>query len=1153
MTRFGFFYFLLKIEMSQNNLQTPIFFQPNAKRWKRARRLTFFVFGIIALLIAVFSISLFITPSLPSFSIRAKTIIAQNNEAPVTTSAVEPNASSEYAGNSPITPQTAHPKTIGFYVNYDDTSYASLKRNINQLDWFAPEWIRLQDGDQPLVLDFDQRAFDLIHKEKPDMPILPLVQNYKDEVWNPQILARAVSDDNSRQKLVNSLLQTVTDNKFAGITVDLEEVPKASQANLFTFMKQLYAAFHAKGLMVAEAVPFDDPAWNYKAYADFSDYLMLMAYDEHWSTGAAGAIASQNWFDGILAKRMAELDPQKTIVCLGNYGYDWSSKKKEADEVSFQEAVLAARDSDAKINFDPVSRNANFSYDEEDGSHHTVWFLDAMSAYNEIKTAQKYKPFGYALWRLGSEDPSLWDVFSGAKTAAPQTADLKTINFGYDIDFEGTGEILQVAAEPQSGSRTFDFDAAGSIKSENYTAIPSSYVIQRTGDHPGMVALTFDDGPDPAWTPKILDALEQEKVPATFFVVGSYGQENPDLLKRIVNEGHDIGNHSFTHPNLGEVPETVTEVELNATQRLIESTTGHSTTLFRAPYFGDAEPQTPDEVEPIVTAKHLGYITVGLHVDPDDWETPGTDAIVDRVVKGVTDKSDDEDVRGQIVLLHDGGGDRSQTLAALPRIVETLRSKGYQFVTVSQLAGLSQDKTMPVVSANQAAITQADGMTFSMFWYFDKAVKWMFWLGIIFGSLRVLMVAFLALFARLRKKPLIQNADFQPFISVIVPAYNEEKVIGKTLRSLLASDYPNYEILVIDDGSTDRTSAVVAQDFGDCPKIKLYTLANEGKAHALNFGLQNASGEFIVGLDADTIFAPSTIRELIKEFTDENVGAAAGNAKVGNRINIITRWQALEYITSQNLDRRAFAGLNAITVVPGAVGMWRRSALEAAGGFDSNTLAEDQDLTLRVRRLGYRIAFAENATAWTEAPDTFRGLAKQRFRWSFGTLQCMWKHRSALFNPKYGALGFVAMPTVWIFQILFPLVSPLMDLLFVWTIFNYIIQRLEHPKEYLVSNVSLVVTFYIFFLVVDTLAASVGFLFERRENWKLLRLLPIQRFGYRQIMYWVMIKSVTTAMRGILVGWNKLERKDTVTENNYPNNDIHQSIFEGVKPLTDSK
>ncbi|HXL80223.1 MAG TPA: glycosyltransferase family 2 protein, partial [Pyrinomonadaceae bacterium] len=333
--------------------------------------------------------------------------------------------------------------------------------------------------------------------------------------------------------------------------------------------------------------------------------------------------------------------------------------------------------------------------------------------------------------------------------------------------------------------------------------------------------------------------------------------------------------------------------------------------------------------------------------------------------------------------------------------------------------------------------------------------------------------------------------------------------------------------IVVDDGSKDRTTEVVKESFSANQRVRLFSVPNGGKATALNFGLKHASGDVVIALDADTLFAPQTLATLAHRFHDPKIGAVAGNAKVGNRINLVTRWQALEYITSQNMDRRAFASLNCITVVPGAVGAWRRDLLEQAGGFPGDTLAEDQDLTLRIRRLGYNIGYEENAIAWTEAPDRLRSLARQRFRWAFGTLQCMRKHLDALFRPRYGTLGFVALPNVWIFQILFPLISPVMDLMLGYTLISAGLDWLQQPKGYSFTNLRQVLFYYALFLAIDWLAACFAFILEKKEQWRLLWWLFLQRFCYRQVMYYVMIKSVTIATRGRTVGWGKLERKAT--------------------------
>lgn len=1020
----------------------------------------------------------------------------------------------------------SRPLSLGFYVNWDDSSFPSLKRALPQLDCVIPAWLQLEGKDMDLVENIDPKALNYIHENKPGTPILPFIQNAVDGNFDGVGLARLLADKKAKAALIQKLVTFTATNNFQGITIDFENVPAKAHKSLQSFLGELSGAFAPHGWVVILAAPFDDPDWHLAEYSKYVDYMLLMAYDEHWETGKPGSISGQDWFEKTLDQRMRDLDPARTIIAIGNYGYDWR-RSGGAQTVTFQEAVLAARDSEADIQFDPASNNPHFSYVEDDGSTHDIWFLDGVTAFNQIHAADVYRPAGYALWRLGAEDPSIWSVM-GRSYNAPAPDGLHEIAMGTDIDFEGMGEILHVAAAPTPGARTFETDPLyGDVDEETFTRLPTSYVIQRFGFKPGKVALTFDDGPDPVWTQQILDILKEKNVKATFFIIGQNAEYYPGLVQKILDEGHDIGSHTFTHPNLADTSPGVMALEMNATQRLFQAITGRSLRLFRPPYLGDAEPTTSDELVPIQQAQALGYVTVGLHIDPDDWQRPPADVIISRTLAQLADTNTDR--RGQVVLLHDSGGDRSETVKALPQLIDILKAKGYEFVPVSQLVGLTQDQAMPPVLPGELA-SLADRPVFLTLSWTGHFLYALFLTAVWLGVARLVVLCSLALVNASMEARRIRPelpAD-PPLISILIPAFNEARVIVASINRLLTSDYPKLEIIVIDDGSTDGTSAVVSEAFSAESRVTLLTIPNGGKANAINTGLREAKGPVVVALDADTQFEPNTVSKLVRWFADPKIGAVAGNAKVGNRINILTRWQALEYITAQNLERRALAALGCITVVPGAVGAWRRDALSKLGDFPVDTLAEDQDLTIAIQKAGYKVVFDAEAVAWTEAPDTFRSLAKQRFRWAFGTLQCLWKHADAMFNPRYGTLGLLAMPQVWLFQIIFSVVSPLVDLLLVWQIVATYLDYLQHRAQFTPDNLEKTGLYYVAFILVDLTAGVIAFMLERSENWRLVFWLPFQRFGYRQLMYYVVLKSVIAALTGLVVGWGKQERKATV-------------------------
>ena len=1105
-----------------------VFHDPTGRRARKMRMFWGLLVSLGALLIAAFFATLAVAPRLPGVALKD----------PRALQALHVETAHKIKGRQHWTkiphPTTAaaggagKPLSVGFYVSWDETSRESLADHVNDLDVVSPQWVQLNGSKGQVDITSDPEARAIIAAAKKPPSIIPGVINARNGVWNGAEADALLASPQAQQALIATLLDQAQKRGFAGYVFDLENLSPASVQRYPAFIAKVQAALKPSGREVWVTAPFDE-AWPLKRLQASADVVVLMAYDEHYGTGDPGPPAGQDWFERWLAKDMEQLDPARTVMALGSYGYDWTiadkGQKGSAEAVTFTEATQTAHDSDAQPQMDEASLNPTYGYVDEKGRKHSVWYLDAATVFNQLKVADGYRPMGYALWRMGGEDQLVWKLMRhDFGKASP--AGLELLQPGQDVDFDGSGEVLRVEDTPKSGHRKLEIDPDnGLISGELYDDLPTSYVVQRYGWHPGWVALTFDDGPDPRWTPKILDILKQKHAPATFFVIGKNMSRSPDLVAREIREGHDVGNHTWTHPNIGETPIAQTVVEINSTQRLFETITGRSMRLLRPPFFGDADPSTPREVAPLMAAQRQGYLTVGLRIDPDDWKKPDPAHIVETTLARLKDTNRP----GQIVLLHDSGGDRSRTVKALPVLIDQLRANGYQLVSVAKLAGMTDAQAMPPTSRNSVELL-LDRLGFGFLHYANAALQALFVTAIVLGVARLVFLAVFALVQRIRiegRTPPMPDPAQGPMVSVLIPCFNEEKVIVASVRRILASAWPKLEVMVLDDGSTDATSRVVAEAFAGEPRVRLRSFENGGKARALNRGLVEANGEIIVALDADTLFPPNTIPALVRWFADPKVGAVAGNAIVGNRRNIITRWQALEYVTAQNLERRALAALGAVTVVPGAVGAWRRAALQQLGGYPSDTLAEDQDLTMAVQRAGWRVEFDPEARAYTEAPENIAGLLKQRFRWSFGTLQCLWKHRAALFNPARPVLGFIALPQIWLFQIFLTALAPLVDLAIVWSALSALYSWTFHPIEWSPDDLMRPLFYWAAFIFLDLSAGALGMALERRAPWADLVWMPVQRFGYRQLMYYVVVKSIGAALHGVRVGWGKLERRAT--------------------------
>jgi cellulose synthase/poly-beta-1,6-N-acetylglucosamine synthase-like glycosyltransferase/peptidoglycan/xylan/chitin deacetylase (PgdA/CDA1 family) len=639
----------------------------------------------------------------------------------------------------------------------------------------------------------------------------------------------------------------------------------------------------------------------------------------------------------------------------------------------------------------------------------------------------------------------------------------------------------------------------------------SGAILRDAGGHlvtrgrpPGRrIALTFDDGPDPRWTPRVLDVLRREHVPATFFLVGAQAVRHPGLVRRLDREGFEIGSHTFTHVDLASVPGWERALQMSATESAIAGLIGIRPRLFRPPYSSTPAAVTERQARAFDAVARGGYLCVLSNLDGRDWARPGVPAIVSAVTpRGTT---------GGIVLLHDAGGDRSQTVAALKLLIPRLRARGFRFVTASEMATVSRGMAEPVASQWQRS---RGGLLLATLAVARAITAFLTGALIVVAILAVLRAIALVLLARRHVRSLGARATdraFQPGVSIVVPAFNEAVGIERAVRSLHASEHPELEVIVVDDGSTDGTGELV-EELG-LERVRVVYQSNRGKPAALNHGVAEASHEIIVTVDGDTLFEPETVSHLIQPFRDPHVGAVAGNTKVGNRSGLLGRWQHIEYVMGFNLDRRLYDVLQCMPTVPGAIGAFRLRALVDIDGVSSATLAEDTDITIAIGRAGWRVVYAEEARAWTEAPATLGALWRQRYRWSYGTMQAAWKHKAAAWRPGEHRIGRRGLPYLVLFQVALPMLAPLIDLFAVYGLVFL------DPLP--------VIGYWIAFNLLQLGLGWYAFRLDG-ESPRPLWAMPLQQFVYRQLMYLVVIESVISAALGTRLRWQHLERTGDV-------------------------
>ncbi len=1159
-----------------------IFFDPHRKRWKRLRRILDTAAVVFTLVLAGFIFNTLRGQHLPELllptpkhnyrAVTDRTPLLHRNRS------LGPARRKTTRRPSEIPLNTGEGLRAAYYVPDDATSYSSFKEHVHQIDLLFPQWLHVdlpagrlmaRSGDNTLrefpvvdgntVHDPDDlnKIKNVIQQTKEDTEIFPQLNNYnaKTGVWDAEI-GKLLADDGQRAHLRDQIVRFFTALPvYRGLALDFESLDPSSIPAYINFIHEIYGDLHARNLRLYVNVPAAAEDAYLKQIAPNTDGVVLMNYDQHEIEGEPGPIAAQDWFIGNLARVLKVVPKEKLICAIGNYGYDWTlsipdpkdkrhpqPKVIDAEEVDYvSEVWKRAADADADLNLDYDTLNPHFEYiDEDSNQRHVVWFLDAVTALNELRGARALGLQTFALWRLGEEDSSIWNIWDRPSNPDALHA-LTIVQPGNDIDTEGDGEIIRVTGLPKNGKRTVEIDTDepdprnALIIDEHMDVYPNTYTVQQYGYHPNKVALSFDDGPDPKWTPRILDILKRKGAHGTFMLIGDEAQQNIGLMQRIVREGNEIGNHTYTHPpghqrNLaapagsrGGSDGAAVCQQAGGAAALFPAAVRHRRRAGHRRPGGAGVPHPAGR--PHGGGQQAGHRRLGRAraqdaggdspagagpVEPNEGEAP---------VPGLDHPPARWGRRPFGDYCGAAGVDRHAT-----------RQHGYEIVQTSTLMGKTTADVMPRLKFWQRVRAIPDSVAFSALSIIFNFVVMVFFLGDALMSARLIMVGIFAIIDRLRRPHRAASPGYNPRVAVLIPAYNEEKVIVRTIRSVLNSDYTNLRIIVIDDGSSDRTAEVAQDAYAKeirAGLVQVLVKANGGKAAALNYGLDYVDEEIYVGIDADTVIAMDAVSKLVPHFEDRGIGAVAGNAKVGNRVNTWTRWQALEYITSQNFERRAMDLFNVVTVVPGAIGAWRTDAVKQAGGYPINTVAEDADLTMSLLEHRLKVVYEDRALAFTEAPIDPKGLMRQRFRWSFGILQAVWKHRAAFVRNK--AMGLFALPNIVVFQMLLPLVSPFIDIMFVYGILHYFIDLHYHPEAASAANFQKLLAFFLAFLVIDFLTSSVAFSLERPhpankgDRWLLFHIW-LQRFAYRQLFSVVLFKTVKRAIDGRPFNWDKLER-----------------------------
>ncbi|UWR49310.1 glycosyltransferase [Phaeobacter inhibens] len=1006
-----------------------------------------------------------------------------------------------------------NPSTLYAFVTADleDVSN-SVQRTCDTINVFVPEWLIISDeGIDWLQSGNQDFGTPYIVRTNPfgDHPIQPLMH----------VQATALEEDGSRHW--SKVADLATRHGWSGLCFDMRRLEAQNLQKALTHLDGVRDDFAAKSLESC-AVIAPDQIETLSYGAALPDRVILPAVQNSYRLGIyEESPAPLDWFQTVLERARSTIPKEKLVIGMAAGGVHWTTGAPAPEFISYADAMSQADQYGAFAGYAPEKGHGLISYMDARGERNMIWYLDAVSHYSQLLSIAEAGIDGVAIWGLGQEDPSIWPLLAKEDILSDSAFDtLRDIDLNSFVSYRGTGPFLRFAQKEVLGRRHVTRDAETLMVTDAVTdPLPLPVIADRYGTLPEKsILLTFDDGPAQDHTQDILDILNDAEVPATFFMVGNQMFEQKNVVDALARSEFDFGLHTFSHPRLDRASPARVQVELALQSRIFSWLTGQTPVVFRAPYMRGPGPLEGDLARRLKTIIDQRYHLLGADIVPPDWRSLSPKQLVDYTLDAL-------DGSGQVLLLHDGGGARSNTISALSLLIPELKARGYQFLTLKQaMAGVGS----PYETRQAASLEPFEALAFTGFGNSATWVAFLVPFAVLLGVIRALVLFVMAIRSRRADRADLRHrtGDFSAPVTVVIPAYNEEKSILKTIYSVLESDYPNLSVLVVDDGSTDDTHGLVTKTYKDNPNVQILRQPNGGKWKAANLAFSHVTTDYVVAIDADTIVAPDAIRRLMQPLRNPQVGAVAGKIMVGNSNNLLTKLEKLEYTVAQNIDRRAYETINAIMVVPGAFGAWRTEAVRKCGYYSSQTLAEDTDLTISLLEQGYEVRAAERAYAYTEAPASVGTLMKQRMRWSIGILQSAWKHRSTI--RKGHAVGLVGLTDLVIFGVIMPLLGPIIDLLLVLMLVRFVSGFDGTTFDAFTVRDYAVLSIFLALPLLEMIMADYAVRSEPTMPRSMVLLLLLNRLIYRQLLIINVYRSLWRILTGRLTGWHKLRRFGSV-------------------------